>query len=325
MKIGGIGVLTIIKAILIKSNLYYITKSVIEPDKSFTILAVSDNYAGLDILSSMLSPYYNVKMATSVTEALARLRLEDINLIILDCEMQGKEWYEFMASIKSDEGTMLTPVILIGDSSQPEYEERGFALGAVDYINRPFRSSIIKVRVNNQRLISKQMKAIEELGFIDSLTNIHNRRGFDNRFHLEWLRALRDKTVISLAIADIDHFKEYNDNYGHIQGDVLLRNLARHLISMLKRPADFLARWGGEEFVIMLPNTELKGAVELSEEIRKSVLKMVIPNLPIATISIGVASIVPSQTSSKDEFFIRADKALYQAKSSGRNKVCYFS
>jgi diguanylate cyclase (GGDEF)-like protein len=297
----------------------------VEIDKNFTILAVSDNYASLDILSNILSTYYNVKIATSTDEALTLLRTIEINLIVLDFACYSKECYGLLANIKSTEETMRIPVILIGDSSNPEYEEYGFALGVADYISKPFRSSIVKVRVNNQRLIIKQIKAIEELGSQDPLTGIPNRRGFDSRVHLEWLRAMRDMTSLSLAVADIDHFKAYNDEYGHIQGDVLLRSLARQIVSMLRRPADFAARWGGEEFVIMLPNTGLRGAVMHAEEIRESVQKMVMPNLPAATISIGVASIIPSINASMEDFFNMADKALYQAKNSGRNRVCSYS
>jgi diguanylate cyclase (GGDEF)-like protein len=290
-------------------------------DRNFAILAVSDNYYGLDILGSILLPYYSIKMATSADEALNIIKDSDINLIILDCEIYGKDYHEFIKEVKSSR----IPFILIGDSSKPEYEEMGFALGAADYLSKPFISSIVKVRVNNQRLIIKQIKAIEELGLLDHLTGISNRRGFDNRTHLEWLRAMRDKTSLSLAIADIDHFKAYNDDYGHAQGDVLLRALARQIISMLKRSTDFVARWGGEEFVVMLPNTELKGAILHSEEIRQSVQKMVVQNLPPATISIGVASIIPNANSSIEELFNMADKALYEAKNTGRNKVCSFS
>ncbi len=294
-------------------------------DRDFTILAVSDNCTNLDILSSILTPYYSVKMATSTGEALNLVNGLDINLVLLDIAMESQDCHEFLAKVKSNEDTERIPVILIGDSTKPEYEELGFALGAVDYICKPFRSSIVKVRINNQRLISKQIRAIEELNLQDPVTVISNRRGFDNRIHLEWLRAIRDKTSLSLAIADIDHFKAYNDEYGHIQGDVLLRALARKFVSMLRRPADFVARWGGEEFVIMMPNTELAGALTHTEEIRKSVEEMLVPNLPTATISIGVASVFPSINSSMEELFNMADSALYKAKNSGRNKVCGFS
>ncbi|GBU25783.1 diguanylate cyclase [Fibrobacteria bacterium R8-3-H12] len=296
-----------------------------EIDKNFTILAVSNNYTHLDILSSILLPYYAIKMITSTSEALTVLNSGSVNLIVLDCAMYDSEGHEFLTEIKSREDTMRIPVVLIGDSDKPEFEETAFALGAVDYISKPFRSSIVKVRVNNQRLIVKQIKAIAELSLMDHLTGIPNRRGFDNKVHLEWLRAIRDKTPFSLAIADIDHFKVYNDDYGHAQGDVLLRMLAKKITSMLKRPSDFAARWGGEEFVIMLPNTNRKGAIAHVEEIRKSVQEMEVPNLPSATISIGVASVVPSLKMSVDEIFNMADKALYQAKNSGRNKVCFYA
>jgi len=296
-----------------------------EIDKDFTILAVSNNYTGLDLLSSILSPYYTIKITSSTSEALSALNAGGINLIILGSAMYEYEDNNFLKEIKSREDTMRIPVILIGNSARPEFEETAFAYGAVDYISKPFRAPIVKVRVNNQRLIVKQIKAIEELGLIDHLTGIPNRRGFDNKVHSEWLRAIREKTSFSLAILDIDHFKVYNDDYGHAQGDVLLRMLAQKITSMLRRPADFLARWGGEEFVIMLPNTTRKGAMERAEEIRKGVQKMVVPNLPSATISIGVTSLVPSLKSSVDDFFNMADKALYKAKNTGRNKVCFYA
>jgi len=296
-----------------------------EFDKDFTILTISDNHASLDILGSILMPYYDVKKTVSTSEAFKLLKNKNINLIILDIAIHDKDCHEFLADIKSNEETMRIPVVLIGDSSRHEHEEKSFALGAVDYISKPFRSSIVKARVNNQRLIVKQIKAIEELGMLDSLTGIANRRGFDNRIKQEWLRAARDKTCISLAIADIDRFKDFNDKYGHVQGDVLLCLLAKQLVSMMRRPADFVARWGGEEFVMMFPNTELEGIVKYLEKIRESVQKMIIPDLPSTTISIGVAAIVPTMDKSIDDFFSKADKALYEAKNTGRNRVCSFT
>jgi len=293
-----------------------------EFDKDFTILTVSDNYASLDILGSILMPYYDIKKAISINEASDLLKNENINLIILDIAIHDNDNHEFLKEIKSNEETMRIPVILVGDSSRPEHEEKSFALGAVDYISKPFMASIIKARINNQRQIVKQIKAIEEVGMLDSLTGIANRRGFDNRIKQEWLRAARDKTCISLAVADIDHFKDFNDKYGHVKGDVLLYMLAKQLVSMMRRPADFVARWGGEEFVMMFPNTELKGIIKYLETIRESVQKMVIPDLPSTTISIGVAAIVPTMDKSMEDFFSQADKALYEAKNTGRNKVC---
>jgi diguanylate cyclase (GGDEF)-like protein len=293
-----------------------------ETDKSFAVLVVSDSYIDLDIISSILSPYYEVKTANSTGQAMSLLKTVNIDLMIMDCSSSKGSFNDFLSDVKNSEETMKIPVILVGNASKPEEEERSFSLGAVDYISKPFRASIIKIRVNNQRLLVKQIKAIEELGMLDSLTGIFNRRGFDNRMHLEWFRAIREKSSISLAVADIDHFKAYNDRYGHIQGDVLLRALAKQLYSMLRRPADFVARWGGEEFVIVLPDTEIKPVLVHLEEIREAVEKMVVPDSPSATISIGVASIFPTIDSSLEDFFSQADKALYKAKNTGRNRVC---
>jgi len=292
-----------------------------EFDKDFIILIASDNNASLDILGSILEPYYSIKKANSANQAFELLKSRDINLVILDMYY----CHEFLTDIKSDEETMRIPVVLVGDSSKPEYEEKSFALGAVDYISKPFISAIVKARVNNQRLIVKQIKAIEELGMLDPLTGIANRRGFDTRMKQEWLRAIREKTHISLAIADIDYFKNFNDKYGHVQGDVLLCLLAKQLVSMMRRPADFAARWGGEEFVMMFPNTEHEGILKHLETIRQSVQEMKIPDLPSTTISIGLATIVPTKDKSIDDFFSKADKALYEAKDSGRNRVCSFN
>lgn len=294
-----------------------------EIDKDFCILVLSDNYSHLDILNGILFPYFNVKTTMHTEDALDLLKIINVNLIILDCIIENENDNDFFTKIKSTEETRKIPVILIGSSSNPEYEENSFELGAADYISRPFRASIIKMRVNNQRLIVKQMKAIEELGLQDYLTGISNRRGFDNRINLEWLRAIREKTHLSIAIVDIDNFKDYNDKYGHVQGDVLLRCLAKKFVSMLRRPADFVARWGGEEFVIMFPNTKLEGTVKHLEQIREEVQKMIIPNLPSATISIGAASMQPKINSSSETLFEKADKALYKAKNLGRNRVCF--
>ncbi|GHV13349.1 hypothetical protein AGMMS49938_07780 [Fibrobacterales bacterium] len=296
----------------------------IESDKNFTILIVGDDLVSCDILSSILSPYYSIKTAENVDSARWCLKNETINLVLLYTSIENDSGFKILSGIKTSDDTKFIPVILVSDSSSEaeEDEERGFTFGAADFLTKPFRSSIVKVRVNNQRLIVKQMKAIEELGLLDSLTGISNRRGFNSKMNAEWLRAIRDQKPLSMAIADIDFFKRYNDTYGHQQGDVLLRELAKRIKSLMKRPADFVARWGGEEFVIMLPNTEIDGAYFFSNEIRQSIQKMHIKDLPSATISIGVSCIVPQIKDSMEEFFERADKALYKAKESGRNRVC---
>ncbi|MDR0468400.1 MAG: diguanylate cyclase [Peptococcaceae bacterium] len=162
----------------------------------------------------------------------------------------------------------------------------------------------------------------------DQLTGLPNRRGFDNRLDLEWQRAVREKTPVSILMMDIDRFKLYNDSFGHQQGDVTLRVLADVIKQCLKRSSDFTARWGGEEFVVLLPNTDTDGAMRVAEKIRSSIEDTEIPcdnELGRkATISIGVQTWIPGTDSMIGDFISAADQALYQAKESGRNRVCLY-
>ena len=168
----------------------------------------------------------------------------------------------------------------------------------------------------------------ERLIRIDQLTDIPNRRSFDERLPLEWGRAIRTKTPISILILDLDYFKNYNDTYGHLQGDKALQVIAKLFMSELKRSGDLVARWGGEEFAVLLSNTDAKGAMEVAERIRQKVEALQIPLIDGSnskmTISIGINNIIPVPNSSLEDFLYHADMALYTAKREGRNKVCVY-
>jgi diguanylate cyclase (GGDEF)-like protein len=178
--------------------------------------------------------------------------------------------------------------------------------------------------VNTHIKIIDQIRTIELIGLIDPLTKIANRRGFENRLNAEWGRALRERTSISILLMDIDMFKNYNDSFGHQQGDTALKTFAKIASQTLKRSVDFVARWGGEEFIILLPDTEIDGAAEVAERLRKNVEDSLIlteeGTETRITVSIGVNSIVPKENISPDEFIRKADQALYKAKGAGRNR-----
>ncbi|MCL1859880.1 MAG: diguanylate cyclase [Oscillospiraceae bacterium] len=161
----------------------------------------------------------------------------------------------------------------------------------------------------------------------DQLTGMPNRRSFDNRLEVEWQRALREQESISILMMDIDKFKNYNDTFGHQQGDVTLQTISKTITQSLKRVTDFAARWGGEEFVVLLPNTEKEGAVIVAENIRKAIENELIPCSDErgrkATISIGTNTLIPKPDDKIPEFITAADAALYRAKETGRNKVCH--
>lgn len=305
-------------------------------NEQLKVLIVDDERSNLEVLSRILKPgnadsvhsNYTLSVTKSGHGALAKALNDRPDLILLDIIMPNMSGYEVLSVLQKSEVTRLIPVIIITGLSSVEEEEKGFAMGAVDYITKPFHSSIVRARVKTQLRIVEQMRTIERLGLIDVLTNITNRRGFDNQITMEWGRAIREKESVSLLMIDIDRFKEFNDTYGHQQGDVILKAVAGVLESTLKRPTDFTARWGGEEFAVLLPSVKSDGALKVAERIRKSIEDMTIPSINShtslsVTVSIGVDSAAPVIDSEISDFIERADKALYAAKEAGRNRVCY--
>jgi diguanylate cyclase (GGDEF)-like protein len=175
------------------------------------------------------------------------------------------------------------------------------------------------------KALASNILKLSDMGIRDHLTGLPNRRSFDNRFELEWSRAKRDEASIGLLMLDLDRFKDYNDRFGHQQGDVALQETARAIVRVIKRRVDFAARWGGEEFAVLLPNTDLEGALTVASNIRAEVESMHIPcaNELAAkmTISIGVNAQRPSRSCSLISFISGADEALYKAKLLGRNRA----
>ena len=179
------------------------------------------------------------------------------------------------------------------------------------------------------RVLAESVSELSNFSMKDQLTGLPNRRSFNNRLHLELSRAERYKIPISILMMDIDKFKVYNDTFGHQQGDIALQTVANTLQQALKRAIDFVARWGGEEFVVLLANTDASGAVAVAEKIRAAVEKTVIPcneeQGRKATVSIGVNTLIPEQGYSDKDFISAADSALYKAKETGRNRVCHYA
>jgi diguanylate cyclase (GGDEF)-like protein len=167
---------------------------------------------------------------------------------------------------------------------------------------------------------------LNRLATVDGLTQIANRRSFDQALDLEWQRARRQQQLISLILCDIDYFKPYNDNYGHLAGDDCLRQVAQVLSTIVRRPADLAARYGGEEFVLLLPDTTLAGAIQIVEQVQSAIAELCLPHAysevgPILTLSFGLVCHRPAvKEHSPRELIHRADLALYQAKAQGRNR-----
>ena len=292
--------------------------------KEFTILITDDEKNNLDILGNILSPNYNLLISRNGTRAIDLAAEHKPDLILLDVLMPEMSGFDVISKLRENEVTAKIPVIFITGLTGTEDEEKGFFLGAVDYITKPFHRSIVMARVNTHIKIIDQMRTIEQIGLIDPLTKITNRPGFENRLNVDWGNAMRMKYPISILIMDIDKVKNYNDTYGHQQGDAALKAFASTATKSLNRSIDLAARWGGEEFVVLLSGTDSNGAAEIAERIRKNIEATVIPTgdggETRITVSIGVNTVIPSANSTIEEFIEKADQALYIAKDSGRNR-----
>ncbi len=219
-----------------------------------------------------------------------------------------------------------TVLVLLGLVFSPEggeawksYFNRAIAIFSIWLI---VLQGLINKEFNNQ--LNQKNETLKMISLTDALTGINNRRFFDAFIDREWMRAIRNKSFISVVLIDIDYFKLYNDNYGHLEGDETLKKVAKKLKSMVYRPGDQVARYGGEEFALVLTDTE--EAKHVANRCRKSIMDIQIPHecsgvADVVTISVGFCSVIPGKGNVPSLVIDAADKALYKAKEDGRNRV----
>jgi len=292
-----------------------------------TILAVDDSPENLDLIRNILEPYYAVKVAPTGELALHIAQTLHPDMVLLDIMLNDISGYEVCHQLKSNDKTRNIPVIFLTAKRSEADEIQGFKIGGCDYITKPFSPAIMLARVKTHMQLKAKTDLLEKLASLDGLTEIPNRRAFNTAIERQFNLAQRTGTPISLLIIDIDFFKKFNDHYGHPMGDECLRHVASSLMELTQRPEDLVARLGGEEFAILLPNTDEKGAVLRAEQYRGCIENLSIPHqlndpTPYVTISIGVGTVIPKQNDHSSDLLTLADKALYRAKSLGRNRVC---
>jgi diguanylate cyclase (GGDEF)-like protein len=262
------------------------------------------------------------------------------DLVLVDAVMPLLDGFEFCEKLKDIESDRLTPILMITSLDDDDSVEKAFAAGANDYITKPVNLAILRQRVKSMVQQSQQLKSrfkiaeelqqdnqnLKILANLDSLTKLTNRRGFEQYLYQEWERMLLVGAPISMIMGDIDFFKDYNDTYGHPAGDRCLIKVGAALRNAVRRPADLAARYGGEEFVVVLPNTDALGAAYVAENIRSAVKGLHIPHKTSTvcahvSMSLGIATMIPARGQDVNALLEASDRALYQSKAQGRDRV----
>ncbi|WP_298816415.1 diguanylate cyclase [Chloroflexus sp.] len=306
-------------------------------NQSSTILIVDDTPANLLLLTQLLQGQsYDVRPVTRGAMALTTARSVRPDLILLDIRMPDVDGYTICQELKADPATSHIPVIFISALDDTEDKVRAFEVGGVDYVTKPFQPAEVLARVRTHLALAQARAALEmanrelqralareaELARIDWLTGVYNRSHFYELATHEFAIATRYNRPLTICMIDVDHFKQINDQYGHLIGDQVLRHVAQVLAHQI-RAADCIGRFGGEEFILLLPNTDVTAGMLLAERLRAAIAGLVINTEKGAiqtTISAGVAGRQPADTVI-ERLIDRADQALYAAKQQGRNCV----
>jgi diguanylate cyclase (GGDEF)-like protein len=307
------------------------------------ILLVDDDPAAIQLMGRIIASLGNVVFATTGEDALRVARAAAPDLILLDAQMPGMSGFRVMESLRAESQLADVPVIFVTSHDEAGFECAAFEMGAADYIAKPYVPSVVLARVKTHLRMKRMADELRRNAFTDCLTGIANRCRFDESLEREWRRARRAGEPVSLLLIDMDQFKSYNERYGHSKGDACLRNVAQALLQACRRPADLVARCGGQEFMALLPDTPRDGAEHVAQRVLAAVERLGVSHAksgkmgPI-TASVGIASYdeasacwtnAPTSADYRDDshtrfdsssLVIAADRALHSAKRAGRSQ-----
>jgi diguanylate cyclase (GGDEF)-like protein len=293
-----------------------------------TIIAIDDSVEVLLSIGATLEPDYDIRVATSGEEGLALAAELRPDLILLDIMMPDIDGLEICRRLQQDQALKDIPVIFLTSLGRQEDEVRCFETGGVDFVTKPFSPIVLRSRVATQVRLKQQAELLQFQATRDGLTGLFNRREFNALLDREWRACQQDHEQLAILMMDIDHFKLYNNSYGHQKGDRCLQLVAGAVRGQLKRGRDCVARYGGEEFVCLLPQTNPQAAQLIGEKILAAVQALAIPHaasLTTETVSISVGGACEALFTGKSSASLlkRADDSLYQAKEQGRNRLIF--
>ncbi len=298
------------------------------------LIADDDKTTRMGLRQAMEQEGYQVVEAIDGESCVAIFSRLRPDIVLLDAIMPLMDGFACCKRIQLLQSTTPTPVLIITGLDDQDSVDQAFASGAADYITKPIHWAVLRQRVRRliqqARLYQQLERAnfeLQRLATVDGLTQIANRRRFDEYLENEWQRMMREQLPLSLILCDIDCFKAYNDTYGHQAGDDCLRQIAHIIQTAAKRAIDLPARYGGEEFAVILPNTEQGGAIQVAHDIQVGIKGLKATHvhskvMSIVTVSLGVVTTIPSLEDSPEKLITAADKALYQAKAEGRDRYC---
>jgi diguanylate cyclase (GGDEF)-like protein len=303
------------------------------PQAPLVLVAEDDRIMRQTVTKALTDHGLRVEAVEDGQQALDRVRKGGISLVILDIIMPKLSGIECCRIIKSVAEERILPVLLLTSKNDMESRIEGLRIGADDYVGKPFDERELLARVDNLLRVKKahddmleSKKRLEQLAIQDELTGVYNYRYMHTRLLEEFKRAQRYRYPLACAMIDIDHFKQFNDEFGHDVGDAVLREVAVR-IGQAVREVDVVARYGGEEFLLVLPNTHFAGALTVADRVWRSVGgKPVIAaeKKHKVTVSVGVSLYPSRDIKSKDQLLKSADEALYRAKNEGRDRICVF-
>ena len=303
-------------------------------------LVIEDSQTGLAVVSQHLERMgIQPIAATDGERGVALFREHNPDIVLLDVVLPGMDGYEVARRIRAiEQSGEWTPIIFLTARTADTDLVQGITAGGDDYLFKPISEVVLAAKVRAMQrilqmryslvVLTRKLDAANQeltrLTSLDGLTGLANRRHFDETLLREWRRAARYKRPLALALIDVDHFKLFNDSYGHLAGDECLKSVASALHAVSRRPSDLVARYGGEEFALILPETDLAGARNVAEGLCDAIRALQVPHgaspSGFVTISVGVASLTPG-TGGPQNLIAEADLALYDAKSGGRDRV----